>query len=75
MYNQPFQWSMQMITIELTECIAYLVCMTNHIRHKVNAEQDSCDAEKFTTECIDTHGGSDEAVKMWQDVKGSHEFD
>ena len=64
-----------MSTVELAYLVASIVGMTNKIRHEVEAEQNSCDAKQFATNCVETHGGSDEAVNMGQQMKSSHEFE
>ena len=55
---------MQMISIELAYLVASIVGVTNHIRHEVDAKQDSCDAKQFAADSVKTYGSSDEAVKV-----------
>lgn len=53
-----------MSTVELAYLVASIVGMTNHIRHKVDAKQDSCDAKQFAADSVKTYGSGDEAVKV-----------
>tara|TARA_R100000005_G_C4845694_1_gene114758 strand:- start:295 stop:495 length:201 start_codon:yes stop_codon:yes gene_type:complete len=64
-----------MSTVELAYLIASIVGMTNKIRHEVEAEQNSCDAKQFAADSVKTHGSSDEAVSVGQQVKSSHDFE
>tara|TARA_R100000027_G_C2210022_1_gene82725 strand:- start:111 stop:374 length:264 start_codon:yes stop_codon:yes gene_type:complete len=64
-----------MSTVELTYLVASIVCVTNEVRHEVEAEQNSCDAKQFAADSVKTYGSSDEAVNMRQQMKSSHEFE